>query len=159
MKPTLKAPGTNRLKLKPEEPLSSFAFKFNLRRYSEEDRRLQFEDELRGQLVTLMGGRAMPAHFLHSFLLTFVEPQGASHGELNQPSPQCHADRGGCQHMYTFTSTFSSSSSSSPSSSSTSSPPPFPSPSPTSYSSPPVLSLLLYVLHLQPSINRQLFSV
>ena len=33
--PTLKAPGTKRLKLKYHELLSNFAFKFNLRRYSE----------------------------------------------------------------------------------------------------------------------------
>jgi len=36
MKPALKAPGTERLKLKHDEPLSNFAFKFNLRRYSME---------------------------------------------------------------------------------------------------------------------------
>jgi hypothetical protein len=33
-KPTLKAPGTKRLKLKCGKPLSRFAFKVNLRRYS-----------------------------------------------------------------------------------------------------------------------------
>jgi hypothetical protein len=33
MKPTLKVPGTKRLKLKYDEPLSKFAFTFNLRRY------------------------------------------------------------------------------------------------------------------------------
>jgi len=33
-KHTLKAPGTKRLKLKYDEMLSSFAFNFNLRRYS-----------------------------------------------------------------------------------------------------------------------------
>jgi hypothetical protein len=33
MKPTLKAPGAKRLKLKHDGPLSNFAFKFNLRRY------------------------------------------------------------------------------------------------------------------------------
>jgi hypothetical protein len=33
MKPTLKAPGTKRLKLDYDEPLSNHAFKFNLRRY------------------------------------------------------------------------------------------------------------------------------
>ena len=33
MKPTLKPPGTKRLKPKYDEPLSNFAFKFNLRRY------------------------------------------------------------------------------------------------------------------------------
>ena len=34
IKPTLKAPGTNRLKLQHDEPLSNFAFNFNLRRYA-----------------------------------------------------------------------------------------------------------------------------
>ena len=32
VKPTLKAPGTRRLKLKCDEPLLNFAFNFNLRR-------------------------------------------------------------------------------------------------------------------------------
>ena len=32
---TVQAPGTKRLRLKHDEPLSSFAFKFNLRRYIE----------------------------------------------------------------------------------------------------------------------------
>ena len=36
MKPTLKAPGTKRLKLKYDNLLSSFAFKFNLRRYTKD---------------------------------------------------------------------------------------------------------------------------
>jgi hypothetical protein len=34
IKPTVKAPGTKRLKLKYDATLSKFAFKFNLRRYS-----------------------------------------------------------------------------------------------------------------------------
>jgi len=34
IKPTLKAPGIERLKLKHEELLSNFGFKFNLRRYT-----------------------------------------------------------------------------------------------------------------------------
>jgi len=34
MKPLLKAPGTKRLKLEYDELLSSFAFKFNVRRYT-----------------------------------------------------------------------------------------------------------------------------
>jgi hypothetical protein len=34
MKPVLKAPGSMPLKLTYDEPLSSFAFKFNLRRYN-----------------------------------------------------------------------------------------------------------------------------
>jgi len=33
MKPTLKAPGSKHLKLNYDEPLSNFAFNFNLRRY------------------------------------------------------------------------------------------------------------------------------
>ena len=35
IKPTLKAPGTKRLKLNNDKLLSNFAFKFNLRRYIE----------------------------------------------------------------------------------------------------------------------------
>jgi hypothetical protein len=34
MKPKIKAPGTNLLTLKYDEPLSNFAFNFNLRHYS-----------------------------------------------------------------------------------------------------------------------------
>ena len=34
IRPTLKAPGTKRLRLKSDEPLSNFAFKFELRRYT-----------------------------------------------------------------------------------------------------------------------------
>jgi len=34
IKPTLKAPGAKRLKLKHDEPLSNIAFSFNLRRYN-----------------------------------------------------------------------------------------------------------------------------
>jgi hypothetical protein len=37
VKPTLKAPGTKRLKVKDDEPLPSSAFKVNLRRYSSEE--------------------------------------------------------------------------------------------------------------------------
>jgi hypothetical protein len=36
IKPTLKPAGTKRLKLKCDEPLSNFAFNFNLRRYSKD---------------------------------------------------------------------------------------------------------------------------
>ena len=36
LKPTSKAPGSTHLKLKCDEPLSTFAFKFNLRRYNKE---------------------------------------------------------------------------------------------------------------------------
>ena len=37
IKPKLKAPGTQRLNQKFDKPLSSFAFKFNLRHYTMED--------------------------------------------------------------------------------------------------------------------------
>ena len=36
MTPTLKAPGTKRLKLKQDVPLSNLAFKFNVCRYNED---------------------------------------------------------------------------------------------------------------------------
>jgi hypothetical protein len=36
MKPKLKPPSTKRLKLKHDEPLSTFTFTFNLRRFSSE---------------------------------------------------------------------------------------------------------------------------
>ena len=35
IKPTLKTPGTKRLRLRCDEPLSDFAFNFNLRRYTQ----------------------------------------------------------------------------------------------------------------------------
>jgi hypothetical protein len=38
MTPALKAPGIERLKLKYDDPLSNFAFKFNLRRYNKDPR-------------------------------------------------------------------------------------------------------------------------
>ena len=31
--------------------------------------------------------------FIFIFYITFIEPHGATHGELNQPSPQFQADR------------------------------------------------------------------
>ena len=34
-------------------------------------------------------GRHVGPHSLFCFFITFIEPQGHSHGELNQPSPQC----------------------------------------------------------------------
>jgi len=37
MKPTLTAPGSERLKLKCDDPLSNFGFNFNLRCYIQED--------------------------------------------------------------------------------------------------------------------------
>jgi len=62
MKPRLKPRGTKRLKVKADEPLSSFGFKFNLRRYT--------QDAVDGG-----GGDAMPAgwllitHVLHPLVL------------------------------------------------------------------------------------------
>ena len=43
-KPTLTAPGTKRLKLKCDEPLSNFAFKCNLRHYILDDRAAAAEE-------------------------------------------------------------------------------------------------------------------
>jgi hypothetical protein len=48
MKPTLKAPGIDRLKQSYVKLLSKFAFKFNLRRYT--------------KATTMTAGMAMPAH-------------------------------------------------------------------------------------------------
>ena len=46
IKPMLKAPGTKRLKLLYEEPPSSFAFEFNLRRYSLANREVPIPDHI-----------------------------------------------------------------------------------------------------------------
>jgi hypothetical protein len=52
IKPELKAPGTKRLKLKSDEPLSSFGFKFKLRRYMKDpEMRLLYDAELAQQRV------------------------------------------------------------------------------------------------------------
>jgi len=57
VKPTLKAPGTKRLKLKYDEPPSNFAFKFNLHRYitALSEQRQRFQAALRRQHAR--GGR------------------------------------------------------------------------------------------------------
>jgi hypothetical protein len=48
IKPKFKLPGTKRLKLKRDEPLSNFAFKFKLRRYNEDDGTLMLPARPRG---------------------------------------------------------------------------------------------------------------
>jgi hypothetical protein len=57
IKPTLKAPGTTRLKLNHEEVRSSFAFKFKLRRYIMEG----------GDAVWVARLRSATGRGLHSF--------------------------------------------------------------------------------------------
>ena len=37
--------------------------------------------------------RNRPVQYFSFSFLTFIEPHGATHGELNQPSPQFQADR------------------------------------------------------------------
>ena len=49
MKPTLKVPGTKRLKLYWDEPPSNFALKFNLCRYSMDEPRPGRRDGVRGR--------------------------------------------------------------------------------------------------------------
>jgi len=49
--PTLKALGTKRLKLKCDEPLSNFAFKFNLRRYTLEGTSVQMANTTDAELA------------------------------------------------------------------------------------------------------------
>jgi len=51
MKPVLKAPGPMLLKLICDEPLSNFAFNFNLRHYDQEGEARKRHEELMGQLV------------------------------------------------------------------------------------------------------------
>jgi hypothetical protein len=55
MKPMLKAPGTNPLTLKCDEPLSTFAFKINLRRSNQEG--LFAENKVRRCRLTLSNPR------------------------------------------------------------------------------------------------------
>ena len=69
MKPTLKAPGTKRLKLKYDVPQLNFAFEFNLRRYIE-----AVNDAL---LASIVGGD-------HDFLLS------RDNGEAMDPSASRH---------------------------------------------------------------------
>ena len=44
-------------------------------------------------VVVLVGPDRYPSPQYFLFLCFFIEPQGASHGELNQPIPQFQADR------------------------------------------------------------------
>jgi hypothetical protein len=64
IKPKLKLPGTKRLKLKCEGPLSIFAFKFNLRRYMEReegDPLLMLKQKKKSKYQdTFVSGRGLP---------------------------------------------------------------------------------------------------
>jgi hypothetical protein len=46
IKPKLKPPGTKRLKLQYDEPLSKYAFKFNLRRYTMDGANVEIAEEI-----------------------------------------------------------------------------------------------------------------
>jgi len=72
IKPTLKSPGTQRLKLKYDVPLSKIAFKFNLRRYIKE---FFVEDELVVLILERMKGTT---------LLDYVLAGGGSARQLLQ---------------------------------------------------------------------------
>ena len=52
IKPTLKAPGSERLKLKYDEPLSNFAFNIYLRRYTE----VQIEESIDADYENIVAG-------------------------------------------------------------------------------------------------------
>jgi len=56
----------------------SFALDFNLRRYTEGKQSTAAEDAI----------KAGALHCFFFFFSTFIETQGASHGELNRPSQQ-----------------------------------------------------------------------
>jgi hypothetical protein len=64
MKPVLKAPGTNRLKLKYDDPLSIFAFNFNLRRHILDERAVS-----RGDQLTARPKRMLPVTSCGAMLL------------------------------------------------------------------------------------------
>ena len=69
IKPTMKAPGTKRLKLKYDEPLSGFGFNFNLRRYIPRARAAHARRGGRGQGLTLVHFSAQPEPFDRNHLL------------------------------------------------------------------------------------------
>ena len=58
IKLTLKVPGTKRLKLKHDEPLSKFAFEFNLRRYNADIKKLR--NKRFTKIQAAHAGRALP---------------------------------------------------------------------------------------------------
>jgi len=71
MKPALKAPGTNRLRLMCDILLSTFAFNFNLRRFSEGDWadlvNITAAAAMFGEEMARMGGAVATGRGLHSF--------------------------------------------------------------------------------------------
>ena len=71
IKPTLKAPGTKRLKLKYEKLLSSFVFNFGLRRYSPEQLALDAARKKRAAAAAAAAlaseSHGSPGRGLHSF--------------------------------------------------------------------------------------------
>ena len=52
--------------------------------YSQDQRAYSYQDSTIASPITVH-------HYYH--FITFIEPQGASHGGLNQPSPRFQADR------------------------------------------------------------------
>jgi hypothetical protein len=59
IKPSLKAPGIKRLKLKYDKPLSNFAFKFNLRRYTMVGRAVEADEPLMDAGLDSLSGRGL----------------------------------------------------------------------------------------------------
>jgi hypothetical protein len=68
MKPTLKAHGTDRLKLKSDEPLSSFAFKVNLRRYTKARMQSQLTSLRKNPVCAMCGGPAASPEAVHALI-------------------------------------------------------------------------------------------
>ena len=92
IQPLLKAPITMRLTLNYDELLSNFALNFNLCRYN------VAHAALRGggpgsALANIACHVIQHVYFYFLFSITVIEPHGASHGELNRPSPQSHPTR------------------------------------------------------------------
>jgi hypothetical protein len=87
MQPTLKAPGTKSLRLKHDELLSSFAFKFSLRRYS-----LVGDPALGGVthiFVDEVHERTADADFLLIHLKGMLQRQAAEQGRLKAGTYTC----------------------------------------------------------------------
>ena len=95
IKPMVKAPGSNLLTLKHDELPSSFAFKFNLRRYEMECLDFLGENDIPVTIVFTKAGLAPlemdpkpstlnpktveGAYHVLIVILTFIEPQGTHH--------------------------------------------------------------------------------
>jgi hypothetical protein len=95
IKPTLKAPGTKRLKLPHDEPLSSFAFEFNLRRFNLVERlKSMMKETVRVQHeVSTVGPADITSHHITSHHITpyhITSHHITSHHITSPPTARLH---------------------------------------------------------------------